>query len=40
MRFSIVDKCNIYQNHTENLAFATRASHDFKKYLKNQFFDF
>ncbi len=29
-----------YQIHTENLAFATRASQNFKKYLKNQIFTF
>ena len=40
MRFSIFDKCYIHQNHTENLAFATRASHDVEKYLKNQNFSF
>ena len=34
MIFSTFDECNLYQNHTENLAFATRDSHHFKKYLK------
>ena len=36
MRFSSFDECNLYQNHTENIAFATRASGLFKKYLGNQ----
>ena len=36
MRFSTFGKCILYQNLTENLAFATRASHNFKKYLNNQ----
>ena len=40
MRFSIFDECNLYQNSTENLAFATRTSENFKKYLKNQIFTF
>ena len=40
MRFSSFDECNLYQNHTKNLAFATRASHYFKKYLKKQNFTF
>ena len=40
MRFLTFVKCNPYQNHKENLAFATRASADFKKYLKNQVFTF
>ena len=40
MRFSSFVKCNLYQNNAKNLAFATRASHDFKKYLKNQNFTF
>ena len=38
MRFLTFDDCNLYQNHNENLAFATRASHNSKKYLKNQVF--
>ena len=40
MRFSTFDKCNLNQNHTENLAFATRTSQNFKKNLKNQNFIF
>ena len=40
MIFSIFDKCNLYQNRKENLAFATRVSHHFKRYLKNQIFTF
>ena len=40
MRFLTFDDCNLYQNHTENLAFATRTSHSFKKYLENQNFTF
>ena len=40
MRFSTFDESNLYQNHTENLAFATRASHDSKKNLENQNFTF
>ena len=40
MRFLTFDDCNLYQNHTENLAFATRTSQNFKKYLKNQNFTF
>ena len=40
MRFLFVGKRNLYQNCKENLAFATRASQNFKKYLKikNSFF--
>ena len=40
MIFSTFDKCNLYQNRKENLAFATRASENFKKYLINQNFTF
>ena len=40
MRFLTFDDCNLYQNHAENLAFATRTSQNFKKYLKNQNFTF
>ena len=40
MRFSTFDECNLYQNHTENLVFATRDSHNLKKNLKNQNFTF
>ena len=40
MRFLALNDCNLYQNRTENLAFATRASLDSKKYLKNQIFTF
>ena len=40
MRFSNFHECNLYQNHTENLAFATRTSQNFKIYLKNQNFTF
>ena len=40
MRFLTFDDCNPYQNRTENLAFATRASQNFKKNLKNQNFTF
>ena len=36
MRVAIVDKCNLYQNHKENLAFTTKDSEDFKKYSKNK----
>ena len=36
MRFSTFDKCNIYQNRKENVAFATRAYADSKRYLKNK----
>ena len=35
MRFFIFDKGNPYQNREENLAFATRAPENFKKYLEN-----
>ena len=38
MRFSSFDECNLCQNHTENRAFATRASHDFEESVKNQIF--
>ena len=34
VRFSSFDKCNLYKNCKENLAFATRASHEFKKYCR------
>ena len=34
------DKCNLYQNHTQNLAFATREFLNFKKYCKNLNFTF
>ena len=37
MRFSTFDKCNLYQNRNENLAFFTRAHEYVKKYLKNRF---
>ena len=40
MIFSTFDKYDPYQNRMENLAFATRAPRDFKKYLKNQIFTF
>ena len=40
MRFWTFVKCNPYQNRKENLAFATRTSGNFKKYLKNQNFTF
>ena len=40
MTFSTFDKCKPYQNCKENLAFVTRASQNFKKYLKNQNFTF
>ena len=40
MGFLTFDDCNLYQNHNENLAFATRTSQNFKKYLKNQNFTF
>ena len=40
MTFSTFDKRKPYQNCKENLAFATRASHNSKKYLKNQVFTF
>ena len=40
MRFSTFDECNLYQNHSENIAFATRVAHNFKQYLKNQIFTF
>ena len=40
MRVSMFDECNLYQNHTESLAFATRTSQNFKKYLENQNFIF
>ena len=40
MRFSTFDNCNLYQNRKENLAFATRASENSKKYLENQNFTF
>ena len=40
MRFLTFDEFNPYQNRTENLAFATKASLDFKKYLENQNFTF
>ena len=40
MRFLTFDDCNLYQNRNKNLAFATTASHNFKKYLKNQNFIF
>ena len=34
MRFSTFDECNLYQNHTENLAFATRTSQNFRNISK------
>ena len=40
MSFSTFVKCNPYQNRKENLAFATRASHNSKKCLKNIVFTF
>ena len=40
MRFSTFDKCNLYQNQAKNLAFATRASQNSKKYFKNLNFTF
>ena len=40
MRVSIFDDCNLYQNRAENLAFATRASQNLKKNIKNQKFAF
>ena len=40
MRFSTFSNCIVYQNHTKNLAFATRAPQNFKKYVKNQNFIF
>ena len=40
MIFSSFVDCNLYQNHTANLAFATRSSQKFKKYTKNQNFTF
>ena len=37
MRFWTFDKCNLYQNRKENLAFATRVSEGFENISKMNF---